>query len=188
MLRRNDRGVRTILGVILALGLAGLAFASAGSWSVLLGADDEPADNLAAYYGFGRLELYKLNQRAGNMLAADLNNDGRTDIILIENSNSRLDILQQRAKPEAAGKPEATGKSAGPARVNAIESDKRLEHKKVAVERELASLVVGDFNGDGRKDLAWFGVPDQLTIAYQSATGDWTNRKRVRLPDIAPAI
>ena len=188
MLRLNDRlARRTFLRVLLATGLGALVLVPAGSLLIQRGAADEPPDNLAAYYGFGRLELYKLQQRAGNMLAADLNNDGRTDLILIDNSNSRLDVLQQRAKSDAPGKAAAPVKSAGP-KVNAIESDKRLEHKKVAVERELASLVVGDFNGDGRKDLAWFGVPDQLTVAYQSATGDWTNRKRVRLPDIAPAM
>jgi len=140
-------------------------------------AADEPADNLAQYYGFGKLELYKLQQRSSNMLAADLNNDGRTDLILIDNSNSRLDLLQQRAKPEAPAK--AGGK------INAIESDKRFEHKKIAVEREVGALTIGDFNSDGRKDLAWFGNPDQLTVAYQSATGEWTNRKRVRLADVA---
>jgi hypothetical protein len=145
-------------------------------------AADEPADNLAQFYGFGRLELYKLQQRSGNMLAADLNNDGKTDLILIDNSNSRLDLLQQRAKPEAGGKPAATAK------INAIENDKRFEHKKIAVDREVHSLAVGDFNGDGRKDLAYFGSPDQLTIVFQTPGGDWTSRKRVRLPDVQGAM
>ncbi len=144
-------------------------------------AADEPVDNLAQYYGFGRLELYKLQQRSQNMLAADLNNDGRTDLILFDNSNSRLDLLQQRAKPEAPAKP-------APSKVNAVENDRRFEHKKIAVDREVASLTVGDLNGDGRKDLAYFAAPDQLTVLLQSAAGDWTNRKRIRLPDVQPAM
>src|SRR5215831_11506261 len=94
-------------------------------------AEEEPADSLAQYYGFGRMELYKLQQRSQNLLAADLNNDGKTDLILIDNSNSRLDLLQQRPKPEAAGKP------VGPTKINAIENDKRFEHKKIAVDREV---------------------------------------------------
>src|SRR5258708_33851996 len=127
MLKLNERGARTtILGVMLAAALGGFALSGHST-------ADETADNLAAYYGFGRLELYKLQQRSGNMLAADLNNDGRTDLILIDNSNSRPHILQQRAKSEAPAKPEVTAKTAGANKVNAVESDKRLEHKKVAV-------------------------------------------------------
>jgi len=141
--------------------------------------DDEPADNLAPFYGFGRLELYKLQQRSVNLLAADLNDDGRTDLISIDNSNSRLDLLQQRVKPESAKAPTA-------GKINAIESDKRFEHKKIAVDREVASLAIGDFNGDGRKDLAYFGAPDQLTVILQTPAGDWTSRKRVRLADVQP--
>ena len=143
-------------------------------------AADEPASDLAQYYGFGKLELYKLHQRSTNLLAADLNNDGRTDLILIDNSNSRFDLLQQRTKPDAPAK-SSSGK------INSIESDKRLEHKKIPVDREVASLSIGDLNGDGRKDLVYFAAPDQLTILYQTATGDWTSRKRIRLPDVQAA-
>jgi hypothetical protein len=144
-------------------------------------AADEPQDSLAQFYGFGKLELYKLQQRATNLLAADLNNDGRTDLILIDNSTSRLDLLQQKARPEAPPKSPASSK------INSIENDKRFDHKKIPVDREVASLAVGDFNGDGRKDLVYFAAPDQLTIVYQSSAGDWTTRKRIRLPDVQAA-
>src|SRR5262245_40445977 len=87
-----------------ALGLSVMLLPAASAW-VAAGnrhavAEDEPGDNLAQYYGFTRLELYKLQQRSQNMLAADLNNDGKTDLVLIDNSNSRLDLLQQRARGE----------------------------------------------------------------------------------------
>jgi hypothetical protein len=159
-----------------------LAAALTGAGLVRCRAADELDDNLAQYYGFGRLELYKLQQRSANMLAADLNNDGKTDLILIDNSNSRLDLLQQRAKPDAPVKPAVSGK------INSIENDRRFEHKKIAVDREVASLAVGDFNGDGRKDLVYFGAPDQLTFVFQTPAGDWTGRKRVRLPDVLPQM
>src|SRR5262245_15421411 len=90
---------RTILALLI---LAVLARQGSGA--------DEPQDSLAQYYGFGKLELYKLQQRATNLLAADLNNDGRTDLILIDNSNSRLDLLQQKARPEAPPKSPASSK------------------------------------------------------------------------------
>src|SRR5579872_3531388 len=167
---------RMLLVFALSCGAAVMALYLNSAVSV---SDDEPADNLAPFYGFGRLELYKLQQRSVNLLAADLNDDGRTDLISIDNSNSRLDLLQQRVKPESAKAPTA-------GKINAIESDKRFEHKKIAVDREVASLAIGDFNGDGRKDLAYFGAPDQLTVILQTPAGDWTSRKRVRLADVQP--
>jgi 5-hydroxyisourate hydrolase-like protein (transthyretin family) len=160
--------------------IAGLCAAVSLAAGALSGAE-EPEDGLAQYYGFDTLELFKLQQRSTNLQAADLNHDGRIDLILVDNSNSRLDLLLQRD-------PAAVKETAGAAgrKVNSIESDKRFEHQKIAVDREVASLSVGDFNGDGRKDLAYFSLPDQLNIVYQSARGDWTDRKRIRLPDVQP--
>lgn len=142
-------------------------------------AAQETTASLADFYGFGRLELYKLQRRSTSLQAADLNNDKLTDLILIDNSNSRLDLLQQLAPGQAV--PEKS------VRVNAIESDRRFEHRKIPVDREVASLTTGDFNADGRRDLAWFAVPDQLTIAYQSGRNDFTSHHRLRLPDVQPA-
>jgi len=141
---------------------------------------DEPASELAQFYGFRKLELFKLQQRSANLIAADLNNDGRTDLILVDNSNSRLDLLQQRDKPPAADAVPKTTK------VNTIENDWRFEHHKIAVDRAVASLAVGDFNGDGRKDLVYFAAPDHLTVRLQADKGDWTAIKRHRLADVSP--
>lgn len=164
---------RALLGLALLLGLV------AGPDS---GRAEEVENPLTQYYGFDRLELYKLQQRSANLQAADLNNDGKIDLVLIDNSNSRLDLLIQRDLTAAKEVPSATK-----ARINAIENDKRLEHRKIPVDREVASLSIGDFNGDGLKDLAWFAVPDQLNIALQSKAGDWTNRKKIRLADVEAA-
>ena len=152
------------------VGVAGLGFAAAF-------AADEPVSELAKYYGFRPLELYKLDIRSTNMLAADMNQDGRTDLILVDNGHSRIDILLQRDKPKPRDKSAAQ-------KVNSVENDTRFDHRKVGVDREVSSLVVGDFNHDGRKDLAYFANPDQLIVRLQNADKDWTTGQRFRLSDV----
>ncbi|MFN6103996.1 MAG: FG-GAP repeat domain-containing protein [Planctomycetaceae bacterium] len=181
MPRANRRGARTSLLLWTALVGGGLA---AGGWVTVgmsRGLAQEAAPSLADHYGFGPLELYKLQLRSANLLAGDFNHDQRVDLMLVDNSNSRLDLLQQQ--PAGA----ASAPAAGPARVNNVQNDRRFEHRKIPLDREVASLAAGDFNGDGRRDLAWFASPDQLTVAYQSAQADFTERQRLRLPDVQPA-
>ncbi len=139
-------------------------------------ASDEPDSPFASYYGFRKLELYKLQTRSINMLAADMNQDGRTDLILIDNSNSRLDLLQQRDKPA----PPAVKTT----KVNAIADDWRFEHRKIGVDHAVAALAVGDFNSDGRKDLAYLAAPDQLHVRLQGGTGDWGAARKFRIAEV----
>jgi hypothetical protein len=146
-------------------------------------AADLPAQDkseLAPYFGFRRSELFKLNARSSNLLATDLNQDRLTDLILIDNSNSRLDLLQQRNR-----RPEAV--AAAEPKINAIENDWRFEHRKISVDKSVSTLAVGDFNSDGRKDLVYFGAPDQLVIRLQTTRGDWSPGQRFRLPEVQPS-
>ncbi|WP_339908739.1 VCBS repeat-containing protein [Symmachiella dynata] len=138
--------------------------------------------DLAQYYGFEPLEIYKLNKRSRNLLPADLNHDGRTDLIIVDNGNSRLDLLLQRDGEQVAEQP-APGESLA----NFIGSDGRLQHKKVTLDKVVSALTTGDFNGDGRTDLAYFGGRDQLIVRYQGEDGNWQSMRRLRLPEVTPA-
>ena len=51
----------------------------------------EEESTLAQYYGFKPVEVFKLAERSGNLLNGDLNHDGLTDLILVDDSHSRLD-------------------------------------------------------------------------------------------------
>lgn len=170
--------VRRRSALLLFGAVAGILALSRAALSV----GPEDASPLAQYYGFRPVELYKLEKRSANILAADLNDDRRTDLILIDNSNSRFDLLEQLEKinPTETAPP-------GSSRANFIGSDGRFKHIKISVDKEVAALTTGDFNSDGRQDLAYFGGTDRLIIRTQRRSGKWLQTVRLRLADVQPA-
>ncbi len=146
-----------------------------------LAAVAEDGPDLSKHYGFGPVEVYKLDDRSSSLRAAELTGDGRTDLLTIDNGHSRLDLLRQREKPPANPDKAPAGQ------VNFVPNSWRFEHDKIAVDREVVSLVTGDFDGDGRTDLAYVGKPDRLIVRHGSGEADGGFKAAVeqRLPDLA---
>lgn len=163
-------------------GLAILLFGSllCGSQEELVAQAEKPTP-LADYFGFHPVEIFKLSDRSQNLLVGDSNQDGKLDLIVCDNSHSRIDLLQQRSDP--------TLDPATPApSLNSFVSDPRFKHVKLPLDMSAASLAVGDFNRDGRLDLAYLAVPDRLVIRFQSEEGTWKRQISLRLPDLQPAL
>lgn len=155
-----------------------LMMATYGTGHSIANADDK-TKNLAENYGFQKLEIFKLATRSSNMLSGDLNNDGLNDLVLIDNSHSRIDLLQQRKnRPAKTERP-------SPKDVNEITNDWRFLHRKISVDREVTAMVLGDFNNDKLIDIAYLGKPDRLIIRYQPQKGDWTKKLIHRLPEMS---
>ena len=137
-----------------------------------------PAGPLSDNYGFGPLEVFKLEFRSHSMVPGDFNGDGRTDLAVVDNSHSRIDLLLQRVTP-----PDETTVATSED-VNRIDSHWRFEHSRLPVDREVDALIAGDFNHDGKTDLAYFGKPDRLVVRYQTDGSDWSSQWETRLADV----
>ncbi|MDB5351431.1 MAG: repeat protein [Planctomycetota bacterium] len=156
-MRNRMQGLVTV--VILALG------------GTAIGAD-EP--RLAEYFGFLPLEIYKLDQRISNLTVADLDGDKADDIIAVNNGRSRIDLLlTTKGDSEDRGKTEA----------NQVISDRRMRLKTLAVNKEIVSLQAGDFNGDGKTDLAFYGTPAELIVLFNQGGAKFSAPKRFTTGD-----
>ncbi|MCA9109228.1 MAG: VCBS repeat-containing protein, partial [Planctomycetaceae bacterium] len=164
--------IRWVVNVLTAVAVVAI------SLSHVTIADDAEEIDLSVYYGFKDLEIFKLEQRSHSMLPGDFNHDGLTDLALVDNSHSRIDLLIQRQAPTDKDEPAAD------ADVNQIEDHWRFKHEKIPVDREVSALTVGDFNADGRTDLAYFGEPDRLIVRFQSESPLWDQKREVRLADV----
>lgn len=148
---------------------------------VLLASSVSAQEPNSPHFGFRGLEIFKLEQRSQNMVSGDFNSDGLRDLLLIDNSHSRLDLLLQRTEKPEKDDPIDTSD------VNAIKYDWRFEHVKVPVDKEVSSLTVGDFNHDGKDDFAYFGVPDRLILRTQTENNEWPELLNLRLADVSKA-
>jgi hypothetical protein len=100
---------------------------------------------------------------------ADFDGDGRMDIALINNENSKLVLLYQRAPGEAAGKNARRAVSRN--RWEPVVEDSRFEKVSLPADQRHHALVVGDFDGDKRPDIALTGAEDALVVRFQAADG-----------------
>lgn len=139
--------------------------------------DENTINELAQNYGFQALEIIKLSPRSANLVAGDMNHDGLTDLVIADNSHSRIDLLLQRPNKPAA--------VATKVEVNQFPPHWRFEHVKLSVDHEVAAMALGDFNSDGRTDIAYFGAPDKFVVRFQPKSGEWTEKTIIRLPDVA---
>ena len=131
-------------------------------------------DRLADYFGFQPLEIYKLEHRIGNLMLRDLDGDKAEDIVVSNNSRSRIDLFLSSRKPE-------DDQSNRPFRkeVNDLSYDKRMRPVSLPVNKAVVSLDTGDFNGDGKPDLVFYGTPAEVQILFNEGPGRFGGIKKV---------
>src|SRR5579859_3611655 len=146
--------------------------------SLILAARAETATNR---FGFSGPEIFPIDNQITLLRSADLDGDGFNDLIVVNNSRSKIDLLYnqtgvtngtRKARPE------------GPRELNELPPDARFRIESIASEKRIASLVVEDLNGDGRPDIAYYGGdPKELVVQYNQGTNGWSAPKRWPIDD-----
>jgi FG-GAP-like repeat len=167
--------MRANAGFLRTFGLALATLASIGSARA---GDDV---RLADYFGFLPLEVYKLDHRINGLLIRDFDGDKIDDIAVVNNARSRIDLLLSTPKPgEAADEALDLDKEKGKEKeVNKVSSDRRMRLLSVPVNREIVSLQAGDFDGDGKTDLVYYGNPSGIEVLYNRGAGKFGDVKKI---------
>ncbi len=131
----------------------------------------------------GGPEIAKVTWDTRGLKAADFDGDGRLDAALINNDNAKIVLLYQRAPGDAAVKSQRRAVSRN--RWEPEVEDSRFEKVSIPTEQRHLALAAGDFDGNGRPDLALTGAEDALTVKFQATDG--TFAKSWRWKDFEPS-
>ena len=150
------------------------------------------ANGISEYYGFGEMEIIKLDWGINSLQVADFDGDGRNDIAVANNRKAAIEILFQ--KDSIGPQDQDVAVDPNDIDINALVGPSRFARQTVPVSQRIYSMVAGDLNGDGLIDLAYYGEPRGLYILLQkpqkekhkSKTLTWQPVKRINIDDALP--
>lgn len=161
---------------IFSKNVASLAFSTcliAGACSLFAASDTN------IVIGFAGKEIFPIDQQISNLRYADLDGDGLNDLVVANNSRSKITILYNRT-----GKTNAEPSTRTVRReINELPPDARFRIESVASEKRITDLVVADLNGDGRPDFAYYGEPKELVVQYNQGSNVWSVPKHFPIED-----
>src|SRR5215469_18811764 len=112
--------------------------------------------------GFTGPEIFPIDEEIGQLHASDLDGDGLKDLIVADNLRSKIVLLYNQT-----GKTNRVESSEhGYSGINELPSDARFRKDSIPTDERIASMVVADFNGDGRPDIAFYGDSKDVEVIY----------------------
>ncbi len=147
------------------------------------GADPVPAPaqtaELSRHFGFGPMQIYRLKSGIRLLELADLDGDGRTDILLWNPHDSRIELFYQRDADSAPEGRRALDRNELPDRGD-------MHNERLPVSYQVSAMCVAELTGDGRPDLVFFGEPREIVILPGQPDGGFGPPSGLRAPEGEP--
>ncbi|MCK6459504.1 MAG: VCBS repeat-containing protein, partial [Planctomycetes bacterium] len=131
----------------------------------------------AQEYGFRGMEIYKLDEKTHQLTPCDIDRDGLTDLVVANNDKAKIEVLLRRR--EKVPPKEMKGAKLP----NDLQDDQYFEKKEILTEKQVMSLAVADLDGDGNLDVAYYGKPEELVVAFGDGKGGFPRSKRWPIDD-----
>jgi len=118
-------------------------------------------------------EVMKLDWGVRALAKADVDQDGRQDIGVINNDRARVEIYYQRKPGEISNNNRSLKRN----RWEPVLEDSRFEMEGVASGIAMYDLALGDITGDGLPDVVYTSKDEPLVAVSQLEKGVWSEKK-----------
>ncbi|WP_309386379.1 FG-GAP repeat domain-containing protein [Cerasicoccus frondis] len=118
-------------------------------------------------------EITKIDWSVRALAQGDVDNDGKTDIGVINNDRARVEIYYQRVPGEI----ENTSQSLRRNRWEPVLEDARFEVEGVTSGIAMFDLTLGDVTGDGLTDVVFTSKDEPLVAVAQLEKGVWAEKR-----------
>ncbi len=151
---------------------AGLVMASGMAWA-------ESGQTLARYFGFDDPRILVVDKDPGPAIAADMDGDGLTDLVVVNNRKSRIEIYTQRLTPRTDAEIERAYK------VNDFKPNPWFDRTDVSVAHRVMGIRAVDIDGDKDMDLVYAGQPGEIVVLRHGEKLKFEVDGKRRVPDLS---
>ncbi len=135
---------------------------------------EAPIMSMDDSFQFVSSDFIKTGAGASCLTPADIDGDGREEIIYADNIKSEIGIIRQKT-------PDQITKKALPEfhDVNELKGSDYLQRDSIPVSNLIISLVVEDLNGDGYSDIVFLGDMDGLAVLEGNENGSFNPVRKI---------
>lgn len=138
-----------------------------------------PTADLAKFFGWDDPRIIVVDRNTGPAHAADFNGDGLTDLAIVNNAKSRIELHLQRQSPRTDQDITRDYK------VNELPPSPFYDRVEVSVAHRVMGFRPLDADGDGKLDIIYSGIPAEVVVLRQTEGNRFKAHSKRRIKNLS---